>query len=151
MTIALTVLGSGLGSRLYQALRREASLAYTVAAGAVTARAGARAGLLVSCAPESVAGVEARLLREANRLAQEPVSTEEIQRAKEYTCTSYALNHQRNADLAHALGAFEVAADQGFELDRALPGLIREATPEDVRAAARSMFAATAAVRVTPS
>jgi zinc protease len=150
-TIVLAMLGSGLGSRLYQVLRREASLAYTVRATAITARAGARAGLLVSCPPERVAEVEARMLREVERVTREAPTTEEIQRAKEYICTSYALGHQRNADLAHALGAFEVAADQGYQLDRDLPRLVRQATPEDIVAAARSMFETTALVRVAPS
>ncbi len=149
--VAIAVLGSGLGSRLYQALRREGSLAYTATAGAVAARSGARAGLLVSCPPERVGEAEVRLMKEVDRLTREPPTTEEIQRAREYICTSYALGHQRNADLAYALGAFEVAAEQGFQLDRELPQLVRKVTPEEVSAAARAMFLATAVVRVTPS
>jgi len=150
-TVALAALGSGLGSRLYQALRREDSLAYTVTAGAVTARSGARADLLVSCPPERVGEVETSITKEVDRLAREAPTTEEIQRAREYICTSYALAHQRNADLAHTLGAFEVAAQEGFELDRDLPALIRKVTPEEVSAATRAMFLTTAVVRVMPS
>jgi len=150
-TVALAVLGSGLGSRLYQALRREDSLAYTVTAGAVTARSGARASLLVSCPPERAGEVETRVAKEVDRLAREAPTTEEIQRAREYICTSYALGHQRNADLAHTLGAFEVAAREGFELDRELPQLVRKVTPEGVSAATRAMLLTTAVVRVTPS
>jgi predicted Zn-dependent peptidase len=149
--VALAVMGSGLHSRLYHALRREAAIAYTVEVGAMTARAGARAGVLVACPPSLAAEAERRMVREIRRMATELASPEEIRRATEYICTSYALNHQRSADLAHQLGAFEVTADQGYALHSALPGLIRQATPEAVRQAASTMFSRTVTVRVLPS
>jgi predicted Zn-dependent peptidase len=150
-TVALSIMGSGLHSRLYQSLRREKAIAYTIDARAMTARMGARAGLLVSCPPGMLAEAERRMLREMRRVATEPPSPEEIRRATEYICTSYALNHQRSADLAHQLGAFEVTADRGYALDAALPGLVRETTPEAVMEAARGMFSRTVTIRVLPS
>ncbi len=150
-TVALAMLGSGLHSRLYHKLRREDPIAYTVDVGAITARTGARAGLLVSCPPGLAAEAERRLVREVRRMATEPAAPEEIRRATEYICTTYALNHQRSADLAHQLGALEVTADEGYALDSALPGLVRAATPEAVLSAAQSMFSGTVTICVLPS
>lgn len=150
-TVALAILGSGLNSRLYHVLRRSDPIAYTVEGGAMTARAGARAGLLVSCPPGLAREAELRVTREVRRMATEPVSPEEIRRATEYICTTYALNHQRSADLAHQLGALEVTADQGYALDSALPALVRQATPEAVMEAAQAMFTRTVTICVLPS
>jgi zinc protease len=150
-TVALSIMGSGLHSRLYQSLRRETTVAYTIDAAAMTARRGARAAVLVSCPPGMVVEAEGRMLREVRRVATEPPSPEEIRRATEYICTSYALNHQRSADLAHQLGAFEVTADRGYALDAALPGLVRQTTPEAVMEAARGMFSRIVTIRVLPS
>lgn len=150
-TVALALLGSGLHSRLYHTLRRTDPIAYSVNVGAITARTGARAGLLVSCPPGLVAEVERRMMREVRRTATELASSEEIQRATEYICTTYALNHQRSADLAHQLGALEVTAEEGYALDSALPGLVRRATPEAVMSAAQSMFSRTVTICVLPS
>ncbi len=149
--VALSLMGAGLHSRLYHSLRRERGIAYTIDAGAVTARGGARAGLIVSCPSGAVPEAERRMLREMRRLTREPASAEEIRRATEYICTGYALNHQRSADLAHQLGAFEVTADQGHAFDEVLPGLIRATTPETVMEAARALFNRTVTIRVLPS
>ncbi len=149
-SVALGVLGSGLGSRMYDSLRREEPIAYTVAAESVAAREGSRAALIVSCPPELVREAESRLMRDVHSLTRELASPEEIQRAKEYICTSYALSHQRSAELAHQLGAFQVAADEGYELDWELPRRVRQTTAEQVRDAAQAMFANPVIVRVMP-
>ena len=149
--VALAILGAGMGSRLYDALRREDGVAYTFAAEAVAAREGARASVVAACPPERVDDVEGRMLLAMRNLMTDLASPEEILRAKEYILTSYALTHQRSADLAHQLGALEIASGRGLELDRELPRLVRQTTAEQVREAARAMFEARVRVRVLPS
>ena len=150
-TVALAILGSGMGSRLYSALRLNDGVAYTFAATARAARAGSRAGVWAASPPERLDEAEGRVLLAIRRLATEPASPEEILRAKEYIVTSHAITHQRSVDLAHQLGALEFASGRGLELDRELPQLVRDATPEQVRDAARAMFDTRVRVRVLPS
>ncbi len=150
-TVALAVLGSGMGSRLYAALRLNDGVAYTFSAEARAAREGARAGVLAACPPDRVDDTEGRMLLAIRRMATEPASAEEILRAKEYIATSYAITHQRSADLAHQLGALAIAGDDGLALDRDLPRRVREVTPQQVCDAARAMFATRVRVRVLPS
>jgi len=149
-SIALAVLGSGMGSMLYDSLRREEGIAYVIDASATSARDASRARLMVSCPPELAGRAEALMLRDIRQLTREAPSPEEIQRAKEYICTSYALSHQRSAKLAHQLGAFQVAADEGYELDWELPRRVRQTTAEQVRDAAQVMFANPVIVRAMP-
>jgi predicted Zn-dependent peptidase len=150
-TVALALLGSGMASRLYGALRRNDSVAYTFGAAARAARAGSRAGVWASSPPERLEEAEGRTLLAIRWLATELASPEEILRAKEYIVTSHAITHQRSADLAHQLGALEIASGRGLELDRELPQLVRDVTPEQVRDAARTMFDTRVRVRVLPS
>jgi predicted Zn-dependent peptidase len=91
------------------------------------------------------------MLLAIRRMTTELASSEEIQRAKEYISTGYAITHQRSADLAHQLGALEIAGGRGLELDRELPRLVREVTPDQVRDAVRAMFETKVRVRVLPS
>ncbi|MGQ9733115.1 MAG: M16 family metallopeptidase, partial [Candidatus Zipacnadales bacterium] len=149
--VALAILGSGMGSWLYDVLRREEGTAYSFVAEPRTAREGARAVVIAACAPEHVPKAEGRILLAIRRLSMEAVSAEEIQRAKEYICTGHAIAHQRSVDFAHQLGALELASGRGVELDRKLPELIREVTAEQIRSVARQMFETRVRVRVMPA
>jgi len=151
VTVALAVLGSGMGSRLYGALRQSDGVAYTFAAAARAARAGSRACVWASSPPDRLDQAEERVLLAIRGLTIEAASPEEILRAKEYIVTGHAMMHQRSVDLAHQLGALEVASGRGLELDRELPQLVRDVTPEQVRDAARAMFETRVRVRVLPS
>lgn len=150
-TVALAALGSGMSSRLYAALRLENSIAYTFAAEAHAAREGARAGVLATCPPDRLKETEGRMLLALEKMGTEVPSSEEIMRAAEYVATSYAIAHQRSVELAHQVGALEMAGGRGLELDRMLPRLLREVTPEQVRDIARQLFATKVRVRVLPS
>jgi predicted Zn-dependent peptidase len=149
--VALAILGSGMGSRLYLALRQSDGVAYSFSAEARASREGARAGVLAACPPERVDETEGRMVLALRQMTTELATAEEILRAKEYIATGYAITHQRSADLVHQLGALEIASDQGLELDRDLPRRIGEVTAEQVRDAARAMFATRVRVRVLPS
>jgi predicted Zn-dependent peptidase len=148
--VAMALLGAGMGSRLYDALRREEGSAYSFAATLAPAREVSRASVVAACPADRVLEVEGRMLLALRTLAIEPASVEEIHRAKEYTCTSNAIAHQRSVEVAHQLAALEVAAGQGLELDRDLPRLVRAVTAEDVRSVAQAMFETRVRVRVQP-
>ena len=149
-TVALAVLGAGMGSRLYGALRLKDGVAYSFSAEARAAREGARAGVLAACPPERLDDTEGRILLAMRRMGTELASPEEILRAKEHIATSYAITHQRSAELAHQIGVLEIAGDRGLELDRDLARLVREVTAEQVCGAARAMFGERVRVRVLP-
>ena len=136
--------------RLYSALRLNEGLAYTFAAEARAAREGARASILAACPPGRLEQTEGRMLLAIQKIAAETPSVQEILRAREYVATSYAISHQRSIELAHQVGALEMATGRGVELASELPRLVRGVTPEQVQAAVRDMFATTVRVRVLP-
>jgi zinc protease len=135
---ALSAVASGLGGRLFQALRDQESLAYSVHLGA---RALPRAGWLaayLACAPSKEDAARAGLMRECRRLAEEPVSADELARAKAYLLGSLAIRQQSAAsvlgDIADAwqLGTLE-------DLDEE-PRAIAALTADDLQAVARDSF-----------
>ncbi len=134
----LATVASGLGGRLFQVLRDQESLAYSVQLGA---RALPRAGWLMgylACAPSKEAAARAGLLRECRRFAEEPVTPGELARAKAYTLGSLAIRQQSAAsilsDIADAwlFGTLEELAEE--------PRAIAALTAEDLQAVARSSF-----------
>ena len=93
----LATVASGLGGRFFQALRDRESLAYAVSVGT---RAWTRAGLLLSyiaCAPSKEGAARDGLIRECIRLADDPVTDEELARAKAYTLGSLAIRQHSAA------------------------------------------------------
>jgi zinc protease len=134
----LATVASGLGGRFFQALRDRESLAYSVYVGA---RALSRAGWLsayLACAPQKEEAARAGLLRECRRLIDEPVSEDELGRAKAYTLGSLAIRQQSAASVlsevadAWLFGTLEELVDE--------PRDIAAITADDIQAVARLGF-----------
>jgi zinc protease len=137
LVVASQILGGGSSSRLYSRVREERGLAYSVYAQYGPARSGAM--LLVGFQSENARVREVLTLvrEELVRLRREPVSDEELARAKAYLVNSFPLRMDTNAELSTLLLAVE-----RFELGLDYPARYRRAvqavTAEDVLRAVRA-------------
>ncbi|HJP61531.1 MAG TPA: insulinase family protein, partial [Gemmatimonadaceae bacterium] len=130
---------SGLGGRFFDELRDRQSLAYTVHAAASERRL---AGIFVSyiaTSPEKEGVARTGLLNEFARLRQDPVTPEELTRAKQYVIGSHAIAQESGAaQLGEMLDAwmFGEGLHELLEHD----DNIRAVTAEQMRDLARKYF-----------
>lgn len=128
------VLGSGEGSRLFKTLREQRGLAYDISASVVPSTLCGMIEVGVTCEPKQAAEVFHIMQSEVAGLRNRPPDEAEVQRAKSYLTSNYLLGHQRNADVAHYLGLFEVLSPgwRGVNLGERLGAV----TTAEVQAAA---------------
>jgi len=95
-----SAVASGLGGRLFDALRERRSLAYTVLASSwQKARSGAFLSYIAT-SPERVDEARQAMLQELNRFATDRVSPSELNQATQYLAGQTAVQRQRGASLA---------------------------------------------------
>lgn len=128
------VLGSGEGSRLFEVLRRREGLTYSVLSDLTPSRLCGTITLSATCEPRRANEVLQLMQAEVAGLKSRPPTTAEVRRAQAYLTSSYVLGRQRNAEVAHYLGLFEVLLPGGRESD--LAALLEAVTPEQVVQAA---------------
>jgi zinc protease len=130
---------SGLGGRFFDELRDRQSLAYTVQAGASEKRL---AGIFISyiaTSPEKEDVARKGLLAEFQKLRDEPVTDDELSRAKEYTVGSHAIAQESGATLlAEMLDAWMFG--DGLKEIAEYDARIRAVTAEEMRKLARKCF-----------
>jgi zinc protease len=139
---ALEVLSSavsGLGNRLFEELRSRRSLAYTVTAFPLLRRYGGAFVAYIATSPDREAEARAALVDELLRLTREPLSGDELERARRYVIGTWQIRTQTNAaqlsDLATAL-----LMGDGLEEIRGMEARTRAVTAEDVLQAAAHWF-----------
>jgi zinc protease len=95
-----SAVASGLGGRLFEALRDRRSLAYTVVASSwQKARSGAFVSYIAT-APQREEEARREMLRELERFAQERVTADELSQAINYLAGQTAVNRQRASSVA---------------------------------------------------
>jgi zinc protease len=130
---------SGLGGRFFDELRDRQSLAYTVNAGLNEKRLAGMFASYIATSPEKEEVARSGLLAEFAKLRAEPVSEEELSRAKEYTIGSHAIAQELGASLlAEMLDAWMFGA--GLRELTEYDSRVRAVTAEDMRAAAQRYF-----------
>ncbi|MEW6221119.1 MAG: pitrilysin family protein [Thermodesulfobacteriota bacterium] len=132
------ILGHGESSRLYHRLRDELGLVFRIDASTFTP---ADPGLLEITALVDPAKAEAALeacLTEVFRLRYQPVTAEELERAKRNLEADFVFNLERVEGQARMLGSFEFLA--GDPRETAYLNRLREATAQDVQRVAGQYF-----------
>lgn len=122
---------SGQGGRLFLELRDKHSLAYTVSSMLVQGiEPGYFAFYIGTEASKEKTAIQA-ILREIDRLLNEPVSTEELNRSKNYLVGNYVLDLQKNHAMASTLCLNELF---GLSIDeyKHYSDRILAVSPEDV-------------------
>jgi len=149
LQVADAVLGGGMASRLFVALRGEQGLAYQVSSFYPSLQRQSHLAAYVTTAPENLEAAKRGIVREIERLQKEPVPQAELERAKRFLVGSYALRHQRNSDQAFYLGWYE-AVGVGWEFDDTYAERMNAVTAEQVQQAARTWLHAYAGAALMP-
>ena len=113
----LTGVASGLGGRLFEELRSRRSLAYTVSLMSVRRE---YAGMLVAYIgtdPDREGEARAGMRHELRRLAEDPVSADELTRARNYALGSHAIARQSAASVLADIVDNWMLGDGLHELD----------------------------------
>lgn len=130
---------SGLGGRLFEELRGRRSLAYTVGAHPLLRwRAGAFVAY-VATSPEREDEARQSLLAELQRVAEEPVTRDELRRAQEFTIGSWKIRSQTSGiQLGELTDA--ILLGEGVREIREFEARVRAVTEADVLRAFRKVF-----------
>lgn len=140
------VLAGGEGSRLFTALRVDRGWTYSVSSELVPSQLCGLMAATVTCEPAQAIDVFRAMQDEVGRLQTQPPTAAEVDRAKAYLVSSYVLGCQRNAEIAHYMGLFEVLSPGDHDGD--LPRMIAGVTPEQVAQAVRWLAQRTVWVQV---
>jgi predicted Zn-dependent peptidase len=139
LSVLNAVLGDGMSSRLFLAVREDQGLAYDVSSGvAEYSDAGAleiSAGVDPSKLPAAIEAILAELVR----LVDEPVPDEELAKAKAYICGGLELRMDDTRHLASWIGGQEALHDRVLTLDEALEA-VNAVRADDVRRVAAALI-----------
>ena len=134
-----TVLGRGMSSRLFQEVRERRGLAYSVASG--VAQHQDIGSFIVSAGVSRDQQEEALqvIVAELQRAAAEPVSHEELQRAKDFAAGTFRLSMETPMALGQHFGS-QLLQDGEIELPGDTVERIRAVEAGDVQAVAQRLF-----------
>jgi len=139
MQVLADVLGGGMSSRLFKKVREELGAAYYVRAGGE---------LFLDYGHFSVsAGVDHRklevvikaILGEFERLADELVGENELQRAKDHMVGNFILGMETSDELAGFYGSQEILSEKLLKPSQIMDK-IQNVSPEEIRGLARAIF-----------
>jgi len=136
LAVLNTLLGMGMGSRLYAAMRDREGLAYQVYSRQGQLLRDNYLAITVVVPPGRLEAARQAVLAEIAQLQQSPPSEAEMLRARRYTVGTYLLDHQRNRDLARYLCWYEVLG-LGYTYDERFPALVERVGAADLMRVAR--------------
>ena len=132
-------IASGLGGRLFEALRDKRSLAYTVVASSWQKARGGSFLSYIATSPDRESEARTEMLRELQRFAEERVSPDELERAVNYLAGQTEVGRQSGAAVAGEVLEAWFAGEGLSDLEDPA-ARYRAVSAEDVRSAAeRSM------------
>ncbi len=134
-----TVLGEGSSSRLFQEVREEAGLAYDVHSFQVDYADTGTLQIYAGVDPNDLNETLDAILDELRRLRDEPVASDELERARAYASGRLELRLEESRHLSAWLGIQEALHDRVLTLDDAL-GELAKVTVDDVQSLAQRLF-----------
>jgi len=135
-----TVLGGGMAGRLFVELRDKSALAYTATAYYDPVHEPGTLILYLGTTPDNAARAEEALMREVRRIQTQPVSDEELKRAKAYVLGRYAMDRRTNERQAWYLAFYEIES-AGLEYPERFRRDVEAVTAADVQRAAVTYLA----------
>lgn len=143
MDVIYTLLSEGPHCRLIQRLVNEEGIAFPISTGGFCAYLTQRdPGLFIVTAgtsPDNVGRARRGILREIRRLAREPLSADELARAKHLLRSSYAFGNETYQDQGFSLGFYEAIDTYRFALE--YESAVMAVTPQQVLRTARKYLA----------
>lgn len=134
-----TYLGNGLSSRLFVELREKRGLAYEVSAFYTTRLYAAQFVAYMGTAPENTQIALDGLRYEVDRLQATPLTSEELEAAKNKLLGQYALGKQTNAQIAQIFGWYETLK-LGIQFDTIFQEQVADTTAEFAQSIAQKYF-----------
>jgi zinc protease len=144
-----TVLGGGMAGRLFVELRDKSALAYTATSYYDPVREPGTLTLYLGTAPANAARAEEALVREIRRVQTQPVSDEELRRAKAYVLGRYAMDRRTNDRQAWYLAFYELEG-AGLSYPERFRHDVEAVTVADVQRAATTYLAPLTTVVLGP-
>jgi predicted Zn-dependent peptidase len=133
------ILGGGTSSRLWQSIREERGLAYSIGAGGNTYMDVGMFTIYAGTSPGQMDEVLDLSLAEVRRIVREPVSEAELQSAKEQAISSVLLSLESSSARAGTLARQEMVHGRRIAPDEII-GSIEAVTREDVQQVAQTCF-----------
>ena len=146
LSVLMSILGGGMSSRLFQNIREQRGLAYTVYSFSSGYRDAGLFGMYAACRPGRTAQVVELLAAEMDRMGSTGVTEQELTRAKGQITGSFALGLEDTSSRMGRLGTIELAHGRYTSVDETL-ARISEVTGEQVRELAQR-FASSISTRV---
>ena len=134
-----SVIGGGTSSRLWQAIREERGLAYSVGAAASAYTDVGIFHIYAGTSPAQVDEVLDLAIAELRRTVREPVSVDELQLAKDQAIASILLSLESTSARAGTLARQEIVHGRHIPPDEIIARL-EAVTPEDLQRLARAAF-----------
>ena len=134
-----TILGDGSSSRLFQKVREDAGLAYDVHSFQTDYADVGTLQVYAGVDPTDLTAPVEAILAELRRLRDEPVTAEELDRARAYASGRLELKLEESRHVAAWLGVQEALHDRVLTLDDALAELDK-VTPESIHVLAQELI-----------
>jgi predicted Zn-dependent peptidase len=134
-----SVIGGGTSSRLWQSIREERGLAYSIGAGGSTFSDTGIFTIYAGASPVLMGQVVDLSLRELRRIVRELVPEEELGLAKQQAIASILLSLESSGARAGALARQEIIHGRRISPDEII-GRVEAVTPEDMERVARACF-----------
>ncbi|MGP5078210.1 M16 family metallopeptidase [Brachybacterium alimentarium] len=150
LSVLMSVLGGGMSSRLFQNIREQRGLAYSVYSFSGGYRDAGLFGMYAACRPGRTSQVVELLAAELARMGERGIDEEELSRAKGQITGSFALGLEDTSSRMGRLGTIELVHGTYTSVDETLEKIGRVG-PDDVRdLAARLAGSFTTRVEVGP-
>ncbi|HEV7904543.1 MAG TPA: pitrilysin family protein [Pyrinomonadaceae bacterium] len=134
-----SVIGGGTSSRLWQSVREERGLAYSVGAAAHGFTDSGMFQIYAGTSPAQLDEVLDLALAELRRVVREPVGADELQLAKDQAVASILLGLESTSARAGSLARQEITHGRRISPDEIIARL-EAVTPEDMQRIARARF-----------
>src|SRR5437588_7131972 len=134
-----TIIGGGTSSRLWQSIREERGLAYSIGAGGITYTDVGMFTIYAGTSPTQIDQVLDLSLKEVRRIVREPVAEAELRLAKDQSISSVLLSLESSSARVGALARQEIVHGRRISPDEVLR-LIKAVTVADVQRVAQSCF-----------
>jgi predicted Zn-dependent peptidase len=134
-----TILGGGTSSRLWQSIREERGLAYSIGAGGNTYTDVGMFTIYAGTSPAQLDQVLDLSLNEMRRIVREPVAENELQFAKEQATSSVLLSLESSSSRVGALARQEIIHGRRISPDEIIRS-VEAVTREDVHRVAQACF-----------
>jgi predicted Zn-dependent peptidase len=138
-TILSVILGGGMSSRLFQAIREERGLVYTIFASATPFNDCGYMSIYAAASTEQLAETVAATMEELNKIKSELVEEEELERNKDQLKASLMLNLESTSSRMSSLAQQEMTLGRFISPDEIITN-VDAVTAQDVRRVANEIF-----------